>query len=192
MKLIGGRAQGESLAHRLRRTAVERTVGGGFGAELADRGIDWLSKETREALDRSPQHVSSATLKPGETLTVVARPRASRRERKLAERARDLEKKERELSRATRRQRRSARRLRRAQRHLDSRRPGSRRWRRAAAAEAKLGRRFDAVTAPTKKLVGVRDELNRTVAELDALRTESFERARDGRPVAMSSTFHDQ
>lgn len=160
---------------------IDRIFGGGFQAELADRGFRWLGRESRKALDHEPEHLTTVRLTPGESYTVVARPRPTAQERRLAARVKALTAADTRMSRPTRRQLRAARKLRRAQRRLDGRRPGTRRRARAAAREEALGRRFDTLTAPSKKLRRVRFERRVAERELEMAREASFQRARRGR-----------
>ncbi len=160
--------------------ALSKLFGDGFGADLAGRGIVFLGDGLREAVDRDEQSVTRATLRPGETYTVVARPSATRRERALSARRSALEKKVRSATAPTRSQRRAARRLARTQRRLDRSRVGSRRHRRLAEREARRGRRFDEVTRPTRRQERLTVELDLATAELDTARAASLARARAG------------
>ncbi len=162
----------------LRGRVFDWVFGGGFQGELAERGVNWLGRETRKAIDREPEQLTTVRLQPGETYTVIARPRPTRQERKLAARAKALARADEQMSRPTRRQLRAARRLRGAQRRLDRRRPGTRRYRRAAAREELLGRRFDRLTAPSKRLRKLRFERGVAERELALTRDANFERAR--------------
>ena len=173
----------------LRDTAIRWVFGGGMGATLADRGIDWLSDETRKAIAREPIELTRATLRPGDTYTVIARPPATRAERRLARASRGLGETEQRLSAANSRQRRAARRLRSAQRHLDRTRSGTRRHRRAAAAEAEAARKFDRAMAPSARLRRVRKDKARVDAELDLRREASFRAVRSSSPV--TATVYD-
>jgi hypothetical protein len=162
----------------LRSYAVRLVFGQGVQATLADRGIDFLVDEAGKTIRKEPEHLTGVTLRPGETFTVIARPAATRSERKLATASRRLAAAEERMAAPTRRQRRAARHLRAAQRRLDRRRAGTRRWRRAAAAEQAAGRRFDAVMAPSARLARVRDERRRVEDQLAASRAASFARVR--------------
>jgi hypothetical protein len=173
----------------MRDRALRWVFGAGMGATLADRGIDWLSGETRKAIAKEPVDLARVTLRPGETYTVIARPPATRAERRLARAARGLGDAEQKLSAATPRQRRAARKLRSAQRHLDRTREGTRRHRRAVAAEAEAARRFDKVMAPSAKLRRVRADKARVDAELDLRREASFRSVRSASP--MTATVYD-
>lgn len=173
----------------VRDTAIRWLFGGGMGATLADRGIDWLSEETKKAVAKEPLDLTRATLRPGDTYTVIARPPATRKERKLAKASAGLEAAESRLSAATNRQRRAARKLRSAQRHLAHRRAGTRRHRRAVASEGEAARRFDKAMAPSVKLRRVRSERARVDTELDLRREASFRAVR--RDSTVSSTVYD-
>jgi hypothetical protein len=166
---------------RLRSHALHWVFGDGLQGEIAERGIDWLARETRKAVDRDPERLTSVRLAPGETYTVIARPRPTRTERKLAERATALSRLDERMSRPSRSQLRAARRLRAAQRRLDRRPPGTRRHRRAAAVERAAGRRFDRAMAPSRRLERVRRDRALVEAELAVQREANFVRARRGR-----------
>ena len=170
----------------MRDTAIRWLFGGGIGATLADRGIDWLTDESKKALALEPVEVTRATLRPGETYTVIARPPATRAERKLARASEGLGRAEERLGATTTRQRRAARKLRRAQRRLARRRPGSRRHRRAVETEARAAQHFDRVMAPSAKLRRVRSEKARVDAELELRRRASFSAVRRKSPAAVT------
>ena len=177
------------MLRQLRDRSLRSIFGAGMGATLADRGIDWLSDETRKAVAKEPVDLTRVTLRPGETYTVIARPPATRADRRLARTSRSLGEAERKLSAATPRQRRAARKLRSAQRHLDRTRKGTRRHRRAAAAEAEAARRFDKAMAPSAKLGRVRKDKARVDAVLDLRREARFRAVRSSSP--MSATVYD-
>jgi hypothetical protein len=143
--------------------------------------MDWLAREARSAIDHEPERLTSVRLAPGETYTVIARPRPTRVERKLADRATALSRLDERMSRPSRPQLRAARRLRSAQRRLDRRRPGTRRRRRAAVLERAAGRRFDRVMAPSRRLERVRRDRALAEAELAVQRDASFAKAQRGR-----------
>lgn len=160
--------------------ALSALFGDGFGADLAGRGIVYLGDGVREAIDRDEQPVTRASLRPGQTYTVIARPPATRRERHLAARRSALDAKVRSATAPSRSQLRAARRLARTQRRLDRSRTGSRRHRRLAERELRRGRKFDEATRPTRRQSKLTAELDLVTAELDAARTTSLARARDG------------
>ncbi len=166
------------MASRVRATIVDSVFGGGLHADIAERAIDWLEEEGRRALGTEHETITRVRLEPGETYTVVARPKATRAERKLARRSKGLTEAERRMSRPTHRQFRAARKLARAQRRLDARTPGSRRWARAAACEQGRGARFDKVMTPSKRLARTRAELAEVDGTLVGMRAASLERAR--------------
>ena len=157
---------------------LARVFGTGVAADLAARGAVYLADEARTALDRPDQRLARVRLRPGETYTVIARPPATRAERRLAARQRALRARERKVGRPTRRQLKAARRLERAQRRLDRVGPDSRRAARRARTEHARGATFDRVMRPTRRQAKVRAELDAVTAELDAARHVSFERAR--------------
>jgi hypothetical protein len=163
----------EQLIHNL----LGRVFGDGLGGELASRGTTFLADELRRSVSRESEGLTSVRLRPGESYLVVARPRATRRERKLAVAQRSLAERDQRLSRPNRSQIRSARRLRKVQRCMRRARPGSRRARRLAALEAKRGARFDDVIRPTRRQVDVRRQLQSVTAQLDASRAERFDAA---------------
>lgn len=172
----------------LRSAAVRRIFGGGMGATLADKGIDFLAEESRKAIRKEPEYLTDVRLRPGERYTVIARPPATRAERKLSKASKGLAATEERLAAPTRRQRRAARRLRSAQRRLDRRRQGTPRWRRAAAHEREAGRRFDTVMTPSKRLVRVRAERRQVDEALAASRDERFAQIASG---ATTTTVFD-
>ena len=169
------------MASTLRNAITATVFGNGLQGELADRGLDWLEAEGRRALGNEHETITRVHLAPGETYTVIARPRATRAERKLARQSKGLNDAERRMGTPTRRQLRAARRLARAQRRRDSRTPGSRRWAKAAACEAQCGTRFDKVMAPSKRLARTRAELAEVNERLDTSRAASLDRARSNR-----------
>lgn len=157
---------------------LSEVFGEGLGAELAGRGAVYLLDEARRALDREEERVTTARLRPGESITVVVRPPATAEERRLAATQRRLIERDRHLNRPSRAQLRAARRLQRAQRRLDRRHPGGRRHARAARREAELAARFDRVMAPTRRQLAVRRRLEEVTARLEASREASLERVR--------------
>lgn len=169
------------MLEAIRDITVRRVFGGGVQGAIAEKGIDWLVDETRSAVAREPEKLTEARLQPGDTYTVIARPPATRREHRLAERVEGLRATEAKLARTTGAQRRAARRLAAAQRRLDRRRPGTRRHRRATIDEARAAQRFDRAVAPSRKLRSVRTELGRAERELERLRAASLRAARAGR-----------
>ena len=178
------------MIEAIRDIAVRRVFGSGVQGALAEKGIDWLTEQTGEALHGEPERLTEARLRPGDTYTVIARPPATRREHKLASRVESLSETEARLARTTRSQRRAARALARAQRRLDRRRPGTRRHRRAAADGERAGRRFDKVMAPSRKLVAVRKELAAAERELKRSRAASLRAARRSRPDATTRVVY--
>lgn len=178
------------MIETLRDLAVRRVFGGGIQGSLAEKGIDWLVDEAHAAIRGEPQTIEEVRLRPGDTYTVIARPPATRRERKLAATVDALETTEQKLSRATKPQKRAARRLAKAQHRLDRRRPGTPRHRRAAAREARLARRFDDVMAPSKRLTRVRSELTSARRELERSRATSLRAVRAARRRTATSTVY--
>jgi hypothetical protein len=178
------------MIQTLRDLAIGKVFGGGIQGSLAEKGIDWLLDETRAAISAEPESLEAVKLQPGETYTVIARPPATRRERKLAAAVDALTAAEANLSRATRRQKRTARHLAKAQRRLDRRRPGTTRYLRAARAEARLAQRFDKAMTPSKKLIGVRSELASAARELERSRATSLRSARAGHRRKETSTVY--
>jgi hypothetical protein len=178
------------MIETLRDLTVRKVFGGGIQGSLAEKGIDWLVEETRAAIRGEEESLDAVKLRPGDTYMVIARPPATRRERKLAARVDGLETAEAKLSRATTRQKRTARRLARAQRILDRRKLGTARHRRAATAEARLGRRFDQIMAPSKRLAKVRSELAAATSELERSRASSLRTARAARRRIEASTTY--
>lgn len=176
------------MLQRARSHVLQWIFGEGLQGELAERGMDWLARETHKAIDREPERLTSVKLQPGETYTVIARPRPTRVERRTADRAKALARLDERMSRPTRRQLRAARRLRRAQRRVERRRPGSRRRRRALVVERSAGRRFDRVMAPSRRLARVRRDRAEAEAELVVLREASYAAARRRRGTRRAKT----
>lgn len=178
------------MIETLRDLTVRKVFGGGIQGSLAEKGIDWLLDETRAAIRGEPESLEAVKLQPGETYTVIARPPATRRERKLAAAVEALGATEAKLSRATRRQKRTARQLAKAQRRLDRRKPATARYRRAATTEARLAQRFDKAMAPSKRLIRVRAELESATRELERARAASLRSARSARKRSDTSTVY--
>ena len=160
---------------------LSRLFGDGLGADVAGRGVVYLADNVREALDKDDERLTHVRLQPGERYTVIARPPATRRERKLAARQRQLAARQRKATRPNRKQLKAARKLSRAQRRLDRTRPDTRRWRRRLAVEQRRAERFDRVTTPTRRQARLTAELAVADASLDLARATSFERARQRR-----------
>lgn len=161
--------------------AMSKLFGDGFVADLAGRGSVYLADEVRKSLDREDEQITRVRLRPGERYTVIARPPATRRERKLAASQRGLQRRYQQLSRPKRSQLRTARRLARAQHKLARTSPESRRFAARAAREQELGLRFDQRMRPTKHLIKVATALDATTRELDSSRAASLEHARSSR-----------
>lgn len=178
------------MIETLRDIAVRHVFGGGIPGSLVEKGIDWLVDETRSAIGAEPESLDTVRLSPGETFTVLARPPATKRERKLAKKAEALSRTEAKLARPTARQKRAARALARAQGRLDRRRAGTRRHRDAVAVEARLARRFDRVMVPSKKLANLRAELARANRALERERAANLRAARRGRVRSESTTVY--
>ena len=158
---------------------LRELFGDGLGADVAARSTIYLVDEARKAVDREPERITGVRIQPGETYTVIARPPATRQERKLAAEQRRLQERDRAMARPGRKQLKSARRLKKAQRKLDRRRPGSRRYLRAAAAEEAAGARFDRVMRPSRKQAAVHTALQDTTSRLDDTRALSMDAARE-------------
>ena len=161
--------------------ALSKAFGDGFAADVAGRGVVYLADNVRESLDKDDEQLTHVRLRPGERYTVIARPPATRAERKLAARQRALAQRERRATRPTRKQLKAARKLSRSQRRLDRARPGSRKERKRLAVEHRRAVRFDAVTTPSRKQARLTAQLAQANAELDVARAASFERARQQR-----------
>ncbi|KLR60108.1 hypothetical protein IMCC26207_110354 [Actinobacteria bacterium IMCC26207] len=157
---------------------LSRVFGEGMASGVAVRGTEFLGKEISQAVHREDQEVTRVRLRAGESYTVVARPPATRRERKLAKSERSLNRKFEALNRPTKSQLRSARRLSRAQRRMGPATPLSKRGRKRAQKEAALGRRFDQKMRPSKQQLKVARELTATKNQLDASRAVSLQLAR--------------
>ncbi|MEI2698860.1 MAG: hypothetical protein V9E94_11105 [Microthrixaceae bacterium] len=161
---------------------LARLFGDGLGADLAARGVVYLADGAMEAVERPEERLGAVRLRPGDTYTVIARPPATRRERRLAARQRALRDRDRRLRRPNRRQYRAARRLERTQIQMEKARPGGGRATRLGRREAARGARFDKLTTPTRRQRRVSDELSAVTVQLDAARSVSFERAAARRP----------
>ncbi len=92
--------------------ALSRLFGDGLGADIAGRASVYLADEVRRSLDKEPERLTTVRLRPGESYTVIARPPATREERRLAAAKARLQARDDHLSRPTRRQLRTARKLR--------------------------------------------------------------------------------
>lgn len=163
---------------RLADRAVRRVFGDGFEGELAHRGIDRLGEELDRAVRRRPERLTTVRLAPGEQYTVIARPPATRRERRAARAERAAFARHRRASRPSGRQLTAARRLERAQRRAALARPGSRRAERARRAEVRHGERFDRLMVPTARQARAEADWAETASSLSDLRGASYERAR--------------
>jgi hypothetical protein len=161
-------------------TALSRLFGDGLGADVAGRASVYLADEVRRSLDKEPERLTTVRLRPGESYTVIARPPATREERRLAAAKARLQARDDHLSRPTRRQVRTARKLRAAQRRLDRRSPGGRRYAKALRAESERARAFDKVMAPSRRQAQVHAELESVTRRLDDSRDASLHRARAG------------
>lgn len=169
---------------QLGAVAFTKVFGDGLVADLAARGTVYLADGARQSLEGADERLTAVRLVPGETYTVIARPPATRRERKLAARQAALRSTARRLDRPSRRQLSAARRLERTQIRLERARPTGRRHRRLAEREARRGSRFDKVMRPTRRQARAHAELDDITHELDLARAESFERARARRGAA--------
>lgn len=165
--------------------------GAGLSAEIITRAARFLGGELRGALDPTDQPVTRVRLRPGETYTVVARPRPTRRERRLSAKQASLVAAFEKQSRPSRSQLRAARRLARTQRRLDRTRPGTRRHARRSSLEERRGNRFDRMMRPTRRQIRSAEALDRVSGELAALRSERFEGARRSLRPARSVTVYE-
>ena len=161
----------------IRSTIMRGIFGGGLSGDLAERGLGWLSTQTRSAIARQDQPVTKVRLRPGETYTVIARPKATKLERRLARKQAGFTAAEKKLSVPTRRQKSAARKLQRSQRQMSRRKMNSRRFRNARRRELRDGAKFDRLIAPSKKLLLVRSELSRTEKTLSAVRERNYRKA---------------
>lgn len=168
------------MLKQLSGVILSRVFGDGLAADVAGRGTVYLADEVRKALDHDDEALTTVRLRPGQSYTVIARPPATRRERRLAARQRSLQERDRRQRRPSRRQLRTAKRLEHTQRRLGRARPGGRRARRLQERELRRGERFDRLMRPTPKQVRTRAELDEVTGELDAARAATFARARAG------------
>ncbi len=158
--------------------ALSKIFGDGFAADLAGRGVVYLADGLRSSIQREDEALTKVRLRPGERYTVVARPPATRHERKLAAQQRSLAESYDRLTRPHRRQRRAARRLATAQRRLSRATPGTKRYERRRRAEGKLGLDFDRAMRPSRKQLKVATSLTSVTRELESSRAQSLEHAR--------------
>lgn len=165
--------------------------GAGLSAEIIARAAGFLGKEIRGAIARPDRSVTRVRLQPGETYTVITRPRPSRRERRLSARQRSLAADFQRRSRPTRPQLRSARRLARTQRHLARSRPGTRRHAKLQSREYWQGIRFDRVMRPTRRQIRSAEALDAVTRDLERIRDERFEAARRSLGPRRSVTLYD-
>lgn len=157
---------------------LDRLFGGGPVGGLAARGVAYLGQEVREAINKSDQRVATVRLQPGESYTVTAYPKPTRKVRKLTKRQEQLVGEYRSQTKASRSQLRAARRLKRAQRRLDRVRPGSKRYLKRERIEAQRGLDFDRAMRPSRKQVRTATELDRVSRELQRLRQAQLRQAR--------------
>ncbi|MHB1138699.1 MAG: hypothetical protein ACYC2O_07045 [Microthrixaceae bacterium] len=158
--------------------ALGKIFGDGFAADLAGRGVVYLADGVRTSLQRDDEDVTRVRLRAGERYTVVARPAATRHERKLAAQQRALANSYDHLARPHRRQRRAARRLAKAQRRLARTTPGTARHERRSRTEQQLGVAFDRAMRPGRKQLKVATALTTVTRELESSRAESLAQAR--------------
>ena len=78
------------MLQRLWEWLLPRVFGEGMASGVAVRGTEFLGKEISQAVHKEDQDVTRVRLRAGESYTVVARPPATRRERKLAKSERSL------------------------------------------------------------------------------------------------------
>ncbi len=160
--------------------ALSKLFGDGFAADLAGRGTAFLAAEAGKAVRRDDERVTRVRLSPGETYTVVARPAATRRQRKLAAQQSSLLKKYLSLTQPSRSQLRLARKLARAQRRLDRTSPDSRRYHKRVTSEGRLGLEFDRKMRPSRREQKVATQLDAVTRELDSLRNVQMARTSAG------------
>ena len=108
---------------------LSKLFGETFAGDVAARGLTYLGENVRKSIDRDEVAVTTIRLRQGEQYTVVARPPATKAERKLAGSQAQLRARKRKLDTPTRSQLKAARRLERSQKQLDHRKPGKRRYR---------------------------------------------------------------
>lgn len=152
--------------------------GEGFAADLAGRGVVFLADGARSAVRRDEERVTRTSLRPGETYTVIARPRPTRRERKLAAATRGVEQRYRRATRPNRKQLRAAKQLSSAQRRLVRAREGTRRHARLERRERVRGLRFDRAMRPTRRQQRLAGALTQLSTQLEHERELNLGRAR--------------
>lgn len=157
--------------------------GAGFSAEIISRAAVFLVSELRGAMTRADEPVTKVRLQPGETYTVIAYPRPTRKERRLTNKQRALAADFTKRSRPTRSQLRKVRKLSRIQRRVDRTRPGGRRHEKWSAKEVEAGISFDRAMRPTRKQVASAQALDDVTRQLNGIRSQRFDAARrSGRP----------
>lgn len=168
-----------------------RLFGTGLSAEIVTRAARYLVGEMRSAVDRSDRPVTRVRLQPGETYTVIARPRPTRRERKLSSRQASLAASFEKQTRPSRSQLRAARRLARAQKRVDHTRTGSRRNVKWSERETRRGDQFDRIMRPSKRQLRTAQNLDSVTRELNSIRSERFDGARRSVRPRRSVTLYE-
>lgn len=158
---------------------LAQLFGEGFGADIAGRGVVYLADGARSALRKDEERLTRTRLRPGDTYTVVTRPRPTRRERKLATATRAVEQRYRHASRPSRSQFRAASKLSKTQRRLGQARPGSRRHARLERRERRRGDRFDHVMRPTRKQLKLARAVTALESQLAVERERNLATVRD-------------
>ncbi|CAN5482707.1 hypothetical protein BH10ACT3_BH10ACT3_08760 [soil metagenome] len=158
--------------------AVSKLFGDGFAADIAGRGTVYLADEVRKSISRDDEQITRVKLRSGERYTVIARPPATKAERKLAAQQSSLERRYDKLTTPSRKQAKVARRLARAQRKLDKSKPESKKRAARELKEQKLGLEFDRRMRPSRQEIKVAAALTAATSELDASRAASLDKAR--------------
>lgn len=156
---------------------IRKVFGAGFSADIATRGVSYLTAETIRAIRNEDEFVTRQRLQPGETYTVIARPAPSRHERKLARAENKLRKQYESLSAPSRQQKRVAKELSSAQRATDRAKPGSKKYAKAIRREEQLGIKFDRAYRPSPKLMKVAAAYTKVSSELAHERDTRFQAA---------------
>ncbi|MEI7887778.1 MAG: hypothetical protein WCJ04_10320 [Actinomycetes bacterium] len=166
------------MLSQLWESLLSRVFGEGMVSGIAVRGTEFLGTEITKAIHQEDQEVTRVRLRAGERYTVVARPPATRRERKLAKSQRGLDRRFAAITRPKKSQLRAARKLSRVQRRMGTTPPATKRGLKRARKEAALGRRFDQKMRPSKQQLKVARELTATTQQLESSRAISLQLAR--------------
>ena len=176
-----------TAAKRLRAIALDKAFGGGVAGFAASAAIGWAVDQLRSANDPVTLEVSS--LRPGEQYVVSTRPPMRRAERKLDTKRRATKRKLDAATAPTGRVRRTAKKLARAQRLAAKRTEGTAKQLSAERRAERLGRRFDRLTAPTRRTVRLQRQLDAYETVLSAERARALAPTQRKRRRPRSRTY---